>query len=484
MKREKSCGAIVYHNGEQGLKLLLLKHCYGNHWSFPKGHVEAGEKEPDVTLVFRVVDTGKGMTENQVRHLFDEYSRYSRFNMEANRTSEGTGLGMNITKNLVHLMGGAIFAESELSKGSSFTVRIPQKKTGAGVLGKELVKNLQMFRANGAKQIKRAQIVFEPMPYGSVLVVDDVESNLYVVKGLLAPYKLSVDAVTSGFDAIDKIKGGKVYDIVFMDHMMPKMDGMEATRIIRGLGYAKPIVALTANALAGQAEIFLASGFDGFISKPIDVRELNSALRKFVRDKKLPEIAEGGRQPGRVRDDEQPSVTSRLRELFVRDTVKAVETLEAIYEKQGVNDEEDIRMYTVSAHGIKSALANVGENALSAFAGRLEQAGRDRDTNVMSSELGAFLNELRAVIKKHEPPKEDGVGAAEDHDPAYLREKLLTVIDACGIYDRKTVKSALAELEGKPWPRPTKELLGTMADHLLDGDFEEVSRVAKEILEA
>ena len=131
-------------------------------------------------------------------------------------------------------------------------------------------------------------MILEPMPYGRVLVVDDVESNLYVVKGLLAPYELSVDAVMSGFDAIDKIKGGEAYDVIFMDHMMPTMDGMEATKIIRGLGYAQPIVALTANAMVGQSDIFLANGFDGFISKPIDVRQLNAALKKYVRDRHLP----------------------------------------------------------------------------------------------------------------------------------------------------------------------------------------------------
>ncbi|MCL2009492.1 MAG: ATP-binding protein [Synergistaceae bacterium] len=255
---------------ERGVVKLLISAC-------------AGDKQPEeTTLVIKVNDTGCGMTKEQLSVVFDAYTR---FNAESNRMTEGTGLGMNITYNLARLMNGEITVKSEPGIGTTFIVRLPQRTAGGGVLGRELAKSLQEFRINSAKHIRRAQVVLEPMPYGSVLVVDDVELNLYVARGLLAPYKLSVDTVMSGFDAIDKIKSGSAYDIVFMDHMMPKMDGMEAVKIIRGLGYTRPIVALTANALAGQADMYLANGFDGFISKPIDVRELNTALKKFIRAK-------------------------------------------------------------------------------------------------------------------------------------------------------------------------------------------------------
>ncbi|MCL2120058.1 MAG: ATP-binding protein, partial [Planctomycetaceae bacterium] len=231
------------------------------------------KNEAEVVLVFQVIDTGLGMTEEQVHQLFD---KFTRFHVETNRATEGIGLGMNITQNLVRLMNGEIFVKSQINKGTEFTIRLPQKKTGTKVLGEKLAKNLQDFRVSDRKQVKMAQIVFEPMPDAHVLVVDDVESNLYVAKGLLAPYGLLVDTVASGYAAIDKIKEGNEYDVIFMDHMMPKMDGLETTKIIRGLGYERPIVALTANAVSGQSEIFLANGFDGFVPKPIDVRLLNA----------------------------------------------------------------------------------------------------------------------------------------------------------------------------------------------------------------
>jgi signal transduction histidine kinase/ActR/RegA family two-component response regulator len=241
--------------------------------------------DDNVILVFSVSDTGQGMTEEQVSKMFEEYTR---FNMEANRTTEGTGLGMNITKNLVSMMKGSISVQSEIGRGSVFTVRLPQKSCGFKAIGKEAAHALRDFKTGGKSQAKRAKILFEPMPAGKVLIVDDVETNLYVAKGLMSPYKLNITTVMSGFDAIGKIKEGNVYDIVFMDHMMPKMDGIEATKLIREYGYGKPIVALTANAVTGQSEVFLANGFNDFISKPIDVRQLNAVLKKYVSGKQPP----------------------------------------------------------------------------------------------------------------------------------------------------------------------------------------------------
>jgi CheY-like chemotaxis protein len=120
----------------------------------------------------------------------------------------------------------------------------------------------------------------------------------------MTPYKLNLDSVNSGFTAIEKIKDGNEYDIVFMDHMMPNMDGVETVKIIRGLGYGHPIVALTANAVSGQTEMFLANGFDEFISKPIDIRELNSSLNRLIRDKQPPEVLEAARAS--VKEQEKP----------------------------------------------------------------------------------------------------------------------------------------------------------------------------------
>ena len=245
---------------------------------------ENGRNNRTVTLVFRVGDTGQGMTKDQLSRIFDEYTR---FNLETNRSISGTGLGMSITKRLVDMMGGEIHVKSKPGEGSVFTVRLPQVRCGASVCGNDTAKNLREFNFHNTSLQKKSQIIHEQMPYGKVLVVDDVESNLVVAKGYLTPYELHIETVKSGFDAIEKIDNGKNYDIIFMDHMMPKMDGIKTTKILREMGYTHPIVALTANAVVGQEEMFLANGFDGFISKPIDSRELNHILIELIRNKHL-----------------------------------------------------------------------------------------------------------------------------------------------------------------------------------------------------
>jgi CheY-like chemotaxis protein len=257
----------------------------------PESAVQSmSSSKPNVIIIFNVSDAGQGMSKEQIDNLFN--NEYVRFNMETNRSTEGTGLGMSITNNLVDLMKGSISVESTVGKGSTFTVRLLQETVDSCLLGKELAESLEKFETNVTKLLERTQILIEPMPYGSVLIVDDVDLNLYVAEGIMEPYKLSIDTVMSGKEAIKKIEDGKVYDVLFMDHIMPGMDGMESTKRIRELGYTNPIVALTANAVVGQSEIFLTNGFDDFISKPIDTHQLDSILKKFVRDKQPPEVIE------------------------------------------------------------------------------------------------------------------------------------------------------------------------------------------------
>ena len=443
------------------------------------------EESDKVNLIFKVSDTGQGMTREQVNKLFNEYTR---FNTEANRTTVGTGLGMAITKFLAQMMNGEIAVESEPGKGSVFTVRLPQGIVGTGVLGSEVADNLRQFRLGKASQMEKApQIVREYMPYGRILIVDDVETNLYVAKGLMAPYGLSIETVLSGFEAIEKVKSGITYDVIFMDHFMPNMDGIEATEIIRGLGYTQPIIALTANALAGQAEMFMEHGFDGYISKPIDIRHLNAALNKLIRDKYPSETIDAARRLKNslkkysANDAQQPAVDPQLAEIFIRDAGKAAAVLEVFCAQQGAFEDEDIQNYIITVHSMKSALANIGETELSDFARKLEYAARERDTAVLSGDTPAFLNLLRALVEKIRP-KDNSRGEAADAGEAraFLNEKLLDIQVACDESNKRAAKEALTELRQKTWPPQVTDLLSTIAGHLLHSEFEEVSHVVED----
>jgi signal transduction histidine kinase/CheY-like chemotaxis protein/PAS domain-containing protein/HPt (histidine-containing phosphotransfer) domain-containing protein len=446
---------------------------------------EYTEQKEQVTLVFRISDTGQGMTAEQVDKLFDDYTR---FNMEANRTTMGTGLGMSITKHLVQMMNSEISVKSEPGKGSTFTVRLPQKMVdGSGVLGKDLVESLKRFHFDNVAQSKKTtNIVREYMPYGKILVVDDLNTNLYVTRGLLAPYGLSVETATSGFETIEKIKDGADYDIIFMDHFMPKMDGIEATKIIRELGYKQPIIALTANALAGQAEMFLANGFDGFISKPIDIRQLNATLNRLVRDKYPAETVEGARRLKnnlkKYSNSNVPtnSIDPELAENFIRDAEKALAILETIH-TNGYRNADDTKTFTLNVHAMKSALTSVNETALSGIALSLEQAGREGDTAAILAGTPSFLTSLRTVIEKIKAKDKKGSDAVwNDARKAYLREKLLAIQTACASYDERAANAALAELRQEEWPPSVREQIAAIAEHLLHSEFEETAAIAKE----
>jgi signal transduction histidine kinase len=358
-----------------------------------------GVESADITLVFRVADTGQGMTAQQTRDLFSEYSR---FNLDVNRAVQGAGLGMNITRGLVRLMDGEIFVESEPGKGSTFTVRIPQKATNPIVFGKELAHRLMHFdQAQHASETDYAQIAYEPMPYGRVLIVDDVDMNIFVAEGMMSPYELSIDTASSGFEAIEKIRSGNVYDIVFMDYMMPQMDGVETTKMLRDQGYRRPIVALTANVLTDQVEMLLANGFDGYIPKPLDAQRLDGLLNRLIRDRQPSEVIEAARR--------------QLANVFVREAENAVMALKALHTYHYRRD-ADAYMFADNAHALKSALVRLGEAELAAFAHKMEQAGRKHDIAVLSAETPVFLEALRAMIEKITPKEEDaGNGTARSN---------------------------------------------------------------------
>jgi CheY-like chemotaxis protein len=335
------------------------------------------------------------------------------------------------------------------------------------------------------------------LPYGKVLVVDDMPLNLHIMQLLLKPYGLEVDAVENGYKAIEMIAGGNIYDIVFMDHMMPGMDGIEAAKKIRELGYMQPIVALSANSEVGQSEIFTTAGFDAYISKPIAARHLEFILEKFAEDKQPQERIEAANQQKseeKENGEEAALLTlhPQLVEIFVQDLARLIKALEEVYVKCAYGI-EDIRLYTINVHAVKSALANMGKIELSAVAHKLEQAGRAKDISFITNETPAFLDKLRAIIEKLNSQKKDGEDdKATDTEPVenrggqlinpYLREKLLAIKNACEEYDRKTAKDTIAELRQKKWPNSTKEYLRAMAEQLLNGDFKEVSEIAEKIM--
>jgi signal transduction histidine kinase/ActR/RegA family two-component response regulator len=241
-------------------------------------------------ITYTVRDTGKGIREEDVPTLFLEYIRLDQ---KSNRNIEGTGLGLTITKQLAEMMGGDIAVESVYGAGSTFTVRILQGLKDGAPVGKSAAENLKHFGRRPEHRELVKNLVRVQLPGVYVLVVDDVVSNLMVAKGLMEPYGLNVYLVKSGRQAIDLIRKGKIhFDLIFMDQMMPDMDGIETVGHIREWEREQnvspvspkgiPIIALTANALKGNDAMFREHGFQDFLSKPIDILELDEILRKWA----------------------------------------------------------------------------------------------------------------------------------------------------------------------------------------------------------
>ena len=226
-------------------------------------------KNNSVTLKFKVSDTGFGIKKEDYEKLFEKFSRLTS---ATTNEIEGTGLGLVITKKYVDLLGGKIWFESEYGVGTTFYVEVTQRIVDPAPIGdiREATnqdENITYLDCTGKK----------------VLIVDDNLLNLKVAAKILSKYKFTVDTLTTGKDCVYKIKEGNQYDMIFLDHMMPEMDGIEVVHILKKLEDYKipPIVALTANAITGVRDMYLREGFDEYLSKPINMSELNHLINKY-----------------------------------------------------------------------------------------------------------------------------------------------------------------------------------------------------------
>jgi CheY-like chemotaxis protein len=258
---------------------------------------------------------------------------------------------------------------------------------------------------------------------------------------------------------------------------MPQMDGIEATQKLRALGYKGAIVALTANALTGYNEMFMQNGFDGFISKPVDMRQMNSMLNKFVRDKHLEEAVKY--KPETVAKTDKTKINPKILQAFCSDAEKAITT----FKETVVSG--NMKLFTITAHAMKSALANVGEHEASTQASALEDAGLNNDIGYISINIEGFIKTLEALIDTFKPVAATSENSANiSEDIKYLMEQLLIVKGACEDYDDDTAYAALDRLNEKPWLPKTVNALEQIRDALfIHSDFDKAAAISEELLE-
>ncbi|MDR2355669.1 MAG: response regulator [Clostridiales Family XIII bacterium] len=389
-------------------------------------------------LICRISDTGIGIRKEDIGRLFTEYNK---LDMTSNRHIEGTGLGLSICKNLVEMMGGRIEVESVYGEGSVFTADMRQRLVTDAVIDRATAENLKSFNYNLERNKRSKNLILTQMPYGRVLVVDDVVTNLDVAKGILLPYGLTVDCVSSGREAVKLVRAGNPrYDLIFMDHMMPEMDGIETVRIIReeiGTDYAQkvPIIALTANALAGNDDMFKAHGFQDFLSKPIDIMKMDVALNAWIknaaREKAYREASANGDESGaaeaapaqaRAAGEAQNGAAQKPKKALTEQGIEGldiadalrrfggkesifitilrsfVNSMPALLDRFGVCDADGLSDYTITVHGIKGSCRNIGAKALGDEAEALETAAKAGDLDKIRAGTDALIAGVRRLI--------------------------------------------------------------------------------------
>lgn len=230
--------------------------------------------DDDILLDIAVNDTGMGIKEEDIPVLFDSFSRVDE---KKNKGIEGTGLGLAITKRLIDMMSGTIDVESVYGKGTTFKIRIPQKIASKVSIG-------SAKKQHYSTEVERSASEHIDASNLDILVVDDTKMNLTVAKGLLKVTNAKVDVCSSGAECLQMIVE-KHYDIILLDHMMPNLDGIETIHKAKELANSKCVdtvfIALTANAISGVKEMYLAEGFDDYISKPIDPKHLEETIEKY-----------------------------------------------------------------------------------------------------------------------------------------------------------------------------------------------------------
>ncbi|MGL6195245.1 MAG: ATP-binding protein [Thermoguttaceae bacterium] len=479
----------------------VLWNIIGNAIKFTStGGVTLTVQANDTSLMFIVADTGLGIKEEDIPKLFDVFTQVDHQNTSS---VIGTGLGLSICKSIIELMHGTIEISSVYGKGSEFAVSIPK------VLGDP--------EKITAPKVSEKKFITEST--AKVLVTDDNEINLNAATGVFGAFGITIDTAKSGPEAIEKIKSSlddnDMYDIVFMDHMMPGMNGLDATELIRTLAPAcekLPIIALTANAIHGAKEMFLTSGMNGFVAKPIDRSELNSVLIEWLPKNKYTlgtrphaEKTVGVKNGMAAEADESRLIfvqgldaesglernggncetyVSSLR-MFNRNISKYCEQL------LGNLASCDMPAYQVEVHGVKGVLKNIGCDELAKIAAELENAAGKLDveyckkfTNDFISRIERLNVALSAALFDLDAKAQKASTAQKPAGNAETLQKNLALINsAVNDFDTDTATALIDELLEYDYGQETLNTLSKIKLFLEEFNYKEARVHIKQLSE-
>lgn len=418
------------------IKQILLN-LLGNAVKFTKeGYIKLAVscspgKEDVVVLHFDVIDTGIGIRKEDAAKLFNEFTQVDN---RKNRKIQGTGLGLAIAKNFAKMMHGDIELESEYGKGSTFRVTLDQRIVDEGVCDFGKV-NAAKGKLEEAEEGSVKSINEFSCPNARILIVDDNKVNLKVANGIIGSYGAKITLSESGRDALSRIQNGEEYDILFIDHMMPDMDGVETVQRIRSINseYAKtvPIIALTANAGEADKNLFIKNGMNDLLAKPIDTHSLAGILRTYL-PKELQEEIPGSSVSGMKgveyalgADEENTSGKGVFDEkdftfpmkgidyryafdIFSGNRNAYIEILRCIRE-EGENkpeqlrkfiEDKDYKNYTIEVHALKSSFLSIGAMTLSDHFREHEMNGKAGNKKEIRDDLENLMKEYEQMLSE------------------------------------------------------------------------------------
>ncbi|MCR5746825.1 MAG: response regulator [Lachnospiraceae bacterium] len=454
-----------------------------------------------------VKDTGIGIKQEVIDTIFDSFQYADK---TKNKSIKGVGLGLSISRNLLHLMKGDIGCTSEYGKGSTFSISVPLKVYDES----EAFFNPEYLKERD-DDVFRIPFV---CPDARVLIVDDNKVNLEVAKGLIGQYQADITAVMSGDEALNVFFREHNFDIIFMDHMMPKMDGIECTNHLRKLdveGAAEvPIVALTANAVKDARKMFISAGMDDYIAKPINLEELAEIMNRWIpgKYKKEPEAFIPGKARQAVKNPEasQPEVSHSVKKqentepAGEYDVLKGIdyksgmknvmdspeiykELLETFIDSDSISDAEkffadrNLEDYRISVHGLKSSARYIGAAELSDKSKELEDLARDgnwegieREHPVLVPMYKEVADSIKLYLGESKKAEENNSSSEDAIERDELKNRLEDILDMLRDMDYDAAGDMVSRLKHVSY---TDEAVQDEIDeiiHMIDNfDFEE-----------
>lgn len=434
-------------------------------------------------LTFRVEDTGIGIREEDIKKLCQEFERIEE---QRNRKIEGTGLGMNITTRLLERMGSKLQVESVYGKGSVFSFTLKQK-----IMSHEPVGDLEQRIKNQAAEYSY-QVMFTA-PDARLLVVDDNEMNRRVFTQLLKATQIQVDEASGGAECLELVRK-KAYDLIFLDHMMPDLDGISVLHKMREWEdypcQSTPVIALTANAVTGAREMYLNEGFQNFLSKPVNPEKMESMIMEFLPEEKVLSAEPGAVCSGEgVQEETEETVLPELEgidwnyaKLYCRDITILKNTVNQFYrimdaeagrlgelfrliEKSEGTDAEALGQFRIKVHSMKNSAAMIGAVPLFGVARILEYAARDGELGVLESITPVFLQEWGNMKEILTSVLEQGNTDEKKEKPDYglTRELLRLLRNAIEDMDVDTADEIIMQLKRFAYP---ESIMGEVMDNL------------------